>query len=77
MRVYYRVKGKMCTWSNGQRLKYSTVKHSFCNAVKWLSTKNDGQDLLTLVTTCSVCVTPLCVYVLGGGGGGGGGGGFA
>ena len=40
--VYYRR-------SSGQRLNYSTVKQSgvFCDAVKWSSSKNDGQDFLT------------------------------
>ena len=37
----------------GQRLKYNNHE-PFCDAVEWSSSKNDGEDFLTLVTAVTV-----------------------
>ena len=59
--VYYRVNGEMCAWSNSQRLNtvQSNGEEPLCDAVKWSSSKNDGQDFLRRLWECHPLVIPL------------------
>ena len=51
-------------WSTAEiQRSRSNGQESFCNAVKWSSSKNDGQDFLTLVaalTMASMGQSPPC-----------------
>ena len=61
LRIYYRVKGKMCARSNGQWLKYSAVKRSraFCDAVKCKSIsmpQSNDQEPFVMQSSAKVSV---------------------